>query len=67
MDAINTSPNGIQPSTQLDENGNVISNQNNNQQPIQAYMVESQATSVHNNVAMIESSMTFHAPALNPL
>ena len=67
MDAINTSPNGIQPSTQLDENGNVISNQNNNQQPIQAYMVESQATSVQNNVAMIESSMTFHAPALNPL
>jgi hypothetical protein len=67
MDAINTSPNGIQPSTQLDENGNVISNQNNNQQPIQAYMVESQATSVQNNVAMIESSMTFHAPALNPV
>lgn len=59
LSAINTAPQGVQPSTQLDENGNRIAPQNNQPQVIRAYMVESQATGVINNVAMTEQAMRF--------
>lgn len=59
LDAINTAPQGVQPSNQLDENGNVLPQNNQNQQPIVAYMVESQAAAVHSNVQMVEQAMRF--------
>ena len=59
LEAINTAPSGVQPSTQLDVNGNVVPQNNTQPQIIQAYMVESQATGVINNVQMIEHQMRF--------
>lgn len=59
MDAINTPPQGIQPSTQLDENGNVLSQNNHALPPQQVYVVESDITRVQRNVSVTEQAMSF--------
>lgn len=59
LEAINTPPAGVQPSTQLDENGNRITPQN--QQPIvqRVYVLESDITRTQGSVAVTEQAMTF--------
>lgn len=56
--AASTAPQ-VQPTTQLDANGNVVSPQPQQQQPIQAVMVESQARAVHTRVEMFETASRF--------
>lgn len=59
LGAINTPPAGIQPSNQLDENGNVLNQQQQPQQQQRVYVVESDITSTQNNVMVTEAAMRF--------
>lgn len=57
--AINTPPAQPQPSTQLDQNGNVSGGNGNQQnEPMRVYVVESDITRTQNRVAVIEQSVS---------
>jgi ribosomal protein L20A (L18A) len=60
MGAINTAPEGIQPTTQLDANGNVIGQNGQPMQPQRVYVVESDITHTQAQVAVTQSAMSFH-------
>lgn len=59
MNPINNQPQGVQPSTLLDQNGNVINQQNQQSQPNRVFVVESDITNSQNHVASIQNAMRY--------
>jgi len=57
LSAINTSPSGVQPSTLLDANGNVIGQQPSQPIIIQAHMSETEVRSATNRINLVEQQV----------
>lgn len=57
--SMNTQPQGVQPSTLLDENGNVVNNQQPQQQNNRVFVVESDITHTQQQVNVVQTAMRF--------